>query len=92
MPSFLTKGLAAAIFLLSVGGCKDEETEKTPVSPEVNVVTAGKENLPVYSEYVGQIYGLSDVNIEPRIEGWITGISWILFFFGSFLYSRTNFR
>ena len=48
--------------------------KKSEVLPEVNVVLAGKENIPVYSEYVGEVYGLTDVNIEPRIEGWITGI------------------
>jgi membrane fusion protein, multidrug efflux system len=74
MSSILTRGFAAGLFLLIVSSCKDEETEKTPVSPEVNVVTAGKENLPIFSEYVGQTYGLSDINIEPRIEGWITGM------------------
>ena len=74
MPSNLTKGFAAGLFLLSVSACKNEETNNTSVSPEVNVVVAGKQNLPVYSEYVGQAYGLSDINIEPRIEGWITGM------------------
>ena len=28
----------------------------------------------LYSEYVGQVYGLTDVNIDPRVQGWITGI------------------
>ena len=54
--------------------CKEDEKSKTIVSPEVNVVVAGKQNLPIFTEYVGQTLGLSDVNIEPRTEGWITGI------------------
>ena len=64
----------AAFTILSISSCKEDESKKPSVSPVVNVVAAGKENLPIYSEYVGQAYGLSDVNIEPRIEGWITGI------------------
>jgi membrane fusion protein, multidrug efflux system len=74
MPSIFTKGFAGVIVLLSLSACKNEETNNASVSPEVNVVLAGKQNLPIYSEYVGQAYGLSDINIEPRIEGWITGM------------------
>jgi membrane fusion protein, multidrug efflux system len=74
MSSTPVKGFMAGILLLSLNACKDDESKTPSVSPEVNVVAAGKENLPVYSEYVGQTYGLSDINIEPRTEGWITGI------------------
>lgn len=73
MSSILTKGLITCCLLFLISSCKEEE-KKSEVLPEVNVVLAGKENIPVYSEYVGQVYGLTDVNIEPRIEGWITGI------------------
>ena len=73
MPSILEKGLIISYLLISVYSCKEEE-KKAGVSPEVNVVVAGKENIPVFSEYVGQVYGLSDVNIDPRVQGWITGI------------------
>ncbi len=73
MPRNLAKGLMAGCLLILVSSCKEEE-KKTDVSPDVNVVVAGKENIPVYNEYVGQVYGLSDVNIDPRVQGWITGI------------------
>jgi membrane fusion protein, multidrug efflux system len=73
MPRNLAKGLMAGCLLILISSCKEEE-KKTAVSPEVNVVVAGKENIPVYNEYVGEVYGLSDVNIDPRVQGWITGI------------------
>jgi membrane fusion protein (multidrug efflux system) len=73
MSSILAKGLITCCLLFWISSCKEEE-KKSEVLPEVYVVLAGKENIPVYSEYVGQVYGLTDVNIEPRIEGWITGI------------------
>lgn len=73
MPSILSKGLITGLLIIFIGSCKEEE-KKSEVSPEVNVVVAGKENIPVYSEYVGQAYGLSDVIIDPRVQGWITGI------------------
>jgi membrane fusion protein, multidrug efflux system len=73
MASILSKGLITGCLFILIGSCKEEE-KKSEVSPEVSVVAAGKENIPVNSEYVGEVYGLSDVNIDPRVEGWITGI------------------
>ena len=74
MSPTLVKGLFLSYLFFSIISCKDEENKTADVSPEVNVVLAGKQSIPVYSEYVGQIYGLTDVNIDPRVEGWITGI------------------
>jgi membrane fusion protein, multidrug efflux system len=53
--------------------CKEK---KAPVQlvPEVNVVEAGQRNIPIYQEYVGQTYGQSDIEIKPRVEGWIQSI------------------
>lgn len=74
MYSSLAKGLVLSFLFLLVISCKDDEKETAAVSPDVNVIAAGKLNIPVYSEYVGQVYGLTDVNIQPRVSGWITGI------------------
>jgi membrane fusion protein (multidrug efflux system) len=74
MSSILTRWLFASFLIFSLISCKEDEKSKTIVPPEVNVVIAGKQDLPIFTEYVGQTLGLSDVNIEPRIEGWITGI------------------
>ena len=73
MPSILAKRLITCYLLISIISCKEEE-KKADVAPEVNVVVAGKENIPVFSEYVGQVYGLADVKIDPRVQGWVTGI------------------
>ena len=73
MSSILARGLVTGCLFLSIASCKEEE-KKSELSPEVNVVLAGKKNIPTYSEYVGQVYGLTDVIIDPRVEGWITGI------------------
>jgi membrane fusion protein (multidrug efflux system) len=64
----------AGIVALSICSCSEDQTKKPQAPSDVNVVAAGKENIPVYSEFVGQTYGLSDINIDPRIDGWITGI------------------
>ncbi len=60
--------LCSACILIS---CKEKTTEVATVIPEVNVVQVGQENISVYAEYVGQVYGESDVEIKPRVEGWI---------------------
>ena len=73
MSSVITKVLIFGSLLYSFSSCKEEE-KKTESTPDVNVVTAGKKDIPTFSEYVGQVYGLSDVNIDPRAQGWITGI------------------
>ena len=73
MSLVLARGLIAGCLFFSVISCSEEE-KKPEVSPEVNVVLAGKKDIPTYSEYVGQVYGLTDVNIDPRVQGWITGM------------------
>ncbi len=42
--------------------------------PEVGVVTVVASDLPVYAEYVGQAYGLSDVQVQARVQGLITAV------------------
>jgi membrane fusion protein (multidrug efflux system) len=74
MSLILTRVFIVCFLLITISSCKEKEKQKPSVSPEVNVIVAGRANIPIFSEYVGQTYGQSDVNIEPRIEGWITGI------------------
>ena len=73
MYSILARGLVTGCLFFSIISCNEEE-KKPEVSPDVNVVLAGKKNISTFSEYVGQVYGLTDVNIDPRVQGWITGI------------------
>ena len=68
---FITAAFFLACFFLV--SCKDK-VEKTEVAPEVSVVEAGQKTIPVYSEYVGQTYGESDVEIRPRVDGWVKSI------------------
>jgi membrane fusion protein (multidrug efflux system) len=59
----------------AAAGCGGEANQKTAVIPDVSVVEVGQKTLPVYSEYVGQAYGQSDVEIRPRVEGWLQKIN-----------------
>jgi membrane fusion protein, multidrug efflux system len=63
----LSLGLTFLVF-----ACKDEK-KVAQIAPEVSVVTVTKSDLPIYAEYVGQAYGLSDVQIQARVQGLITG-------------------
>lgn len=62
-------GCAVMIF----GSCGDKKTTLNIV-PDVNVVAAAQMDIPVYSEFVGQTYGQSDIDIQPRVEGWVTAL------------------
>ncbi|HRH69451.1 MAG TPA: efflux RND transporter periplasmic adaptor subunit [Flavobacteriales bacterium] len=59
-----------SLLLISCG----EESSAPVIHPEVNVVNATQMDVPVFSEFVGQTYGQEDIQIIPRVEGWITGI------------------
>lgn len=70
----ITSGiLFFAVIICMFSSCKEEQAVKV-VIPEVSVVLAGQKTVPVYAEYVGQTYGQSDIEIQPRVEGWITGV------------------
>jgi membrane fusion protein (multidrug efflux system) len=60
--------------MLLSGACNNKKAT-VEIIPDVNVVAAVARDVPVYSEYVGQIYGQSDIDIQPRVEGWITAIN-----------------
>jgi len=60
--------------LLVLSSCNDKKA-KVEIVPDVNVVTAVARDVPVYSEYVGQTFGQSDIDIQPRVEGWITSMN-----------------
>ncbi len=62
--------MGCAIMLHACG----EKKAAMTVVPDVNVVAAVKRDIPVYSEFVGQTYGQSDIEIQPRVDGWVTAI------------------
>ncbi len=63
----------SAIFICTIS-CGEKKETAAPVSPDVNVVAAGQKTIPVYTEYVGETYGISDIQIQARTTGWILGI------------------
>lgn len=56
---------------VGLSACGSKEEKKVALVPDVNVVSAGQATVPVYSEYVGQTYGKSDVNIRSKVDGYV---------------------
>lgn len=55
-------------------GCKEETKAPPAMVPDVNVIAVGKQTIPVFTDYVGQTYGISDVNIRTRLSGYIVSM------------------
>ncbi|AFD09196.1 efflux RND transporter periplasmic adaptor subunit [Solitalea canadensis] len=65
--------ILSTVLFASFTSCKPK-TAKTSPPVEVSVIKAQQTDVPIYQEYVGQTYGLSDVDIRARVEGWVTGV------------------
>jgi membrane fusion protein (multidrug efflux system) len=66
---------AIASFIFSCGDKKEEPKAAPPL--EVQVVTAASQNVPLYSEFVGQTFGQSDVEITSRVDGWVQSMNYL---------------
>ncbi|MFN3795011.1 MAG: efflux RND transporter periplasmic adaptor subunit [Chitinophagaceae bacterium] len=71
----MRKMLMPLLLIAAFQACtSDKKDPKAVPSFDVNVVPVGTKTVPVFKEYVGQTYGKSDVSIQSRVDGWITGI------------------
>tara|TARA_B100000809_G_scaffold35204_1_gene30946 strand:+ start:2796 stop:3968 length:1173 start_codon:yes stop_codon:yes gene_type:complete len=60
----------SALFLAS---CKEKQEVKTTIQ-KLQVFEVKPQTVPVYKEFVGQIYGKSDIPIRARVEGFLDKI------------------
>lgn len=67
------KKMMITLLVLTVAGC-GKETAVTLPPVKVNVVKAIQNDVPLYEEFVAQVYGESDVEIRSRVEGWVTSV------------------
>src|SRR4026208_1703246 len=61
--------------LLAVGvGCSKKEAPPPP-PPEVQVAEVVRKDVPIYIELVGSTLGSEDIEIRPRIEGYLVSVN-----------------
>ena len=59
--------------LLVSCGKKEEQSRQLPV-PDIPVFVTQEQDVPIYREFVGQIYGFKDIPIRARVEGFLEEI------------------
>jgi len=59
--------------VLLFSSCGSEEQAAAP-PPEITVVEVIQKDVPVYSEFIGEVYGEKDIPIRARVEGFLEGI------------------
>ncbi len=63
------------ICVLTLFACTQEEAaQPPPPPPQVTVYQTQAREVPIYQEFVGQIYGYKDIAIAARVEGYLEGI------------------
>lgn len=74
-PSLGLRKIAILLAGLALVAC-GKKTETVTLPPaKVNVVTAIQNDVPLYEDFVAQVFGLSDVDIRSRVEGWVTSVN-----------------
>jgi len=61
------------VFTLLITGCKEKSAATMP-PPNVQVVEVIQQDIPVVEEFVGQTYGLYDIALQARVDGFLEGI------------------
>jgi membrane fusion protein (multidrug efflux system) len=65
---------SSIVFLAAVMFSCAEKKQQTLPPPEIPVVEVIQKDVPIYNEFVGQVYGLSDIPIRARVSGFLDGI------------------
>jgi len=60
-------------FVLFACGEQKKEAPKAP-PPEVSVVETTVEDVPLFLEFVGETFGVKDITIRARVEGFLKGM------------------
>ena len=69
------KYFVLSLFLCALVACKGDQDLAQAPPQEIPVIEAAKEDVPIYEELVGQIYGLKDIPIRARVDGYLEKIS-----------------
>jgi len=69
-----TMSIMCGLLLALLACSKEEATKVAPPPPKVTVIVTAAQEVPLYQEFVGQIFGLNDIAISARVEGFLEGI------------------
>lgn len=65
----------ALLLVISLAACKDQEQTVEMQPPEIPIFEVQQQDVPIYNELAGQIYGQKDIPIRARVDGLIEKIS-----------------
>ncbi len=66
-------GILVLVFLSLIVSCKDGGNKSVP-PPEIQVIKVIQKDVPLYRDFVGQVYGFQDIPIRARVEGFLIGL------------------
>lgn len=72
--SFYVKISSGILLMLAVASCAEKKQAGSPPLPTIPVVEVLQQDVPIYNEYVGQVYGDADIPIRARVAGFLEGI------------------
>ena len=72
---FSIRVLYAMVLLTLITACKDKEPQASQAARDITVFEAKPQDVPIYDELVGQIYGQKDIPIRARVDGYVQKIS-----------------
>ncbi len=67
--------LLVLIVSVLISSCNEKEKQEKQQPQEIQVVEVIQKDVLIYSEFVGQAFGLYDIPIRARVEGFLEGIS-----------------
>src|SRR6185503_7216160 len=65
--------VAIVVPMLLIAGCAKKAPPPLPPA-KVTVIKAIQQDVPLYEDFIAQTFGLSDVDIRSRVEGWIVAV------------------
>ena len=68
--------LILASLLAASAGCGKKEPPPPPPPPEVKVAPVVQRDVPVYIEVIGQTRGSTEIEVRPRVEGYLESVDY----------------
>ncbi len=61
------------LIIFTLAACKEKNPPPLP-PPKIPVIEVKQADVPIYKQFVGQVYGYSDIPIRARVTGFLEGI------------------